>query len=118
VPVQPSPPQRASKPAPSKSGSGAGDDQDKSEIQHSGGDLAQSKQAPEGAAMTRRDPNAFTALARPDQQSAWARDLQWGGGLTIMALVAFLGWVTVRPTPKRRQPEVPAPARADVWRRR
>jgi hypothetical protein len=111
VPVQPSPPQRASKPAPSKSGSGAGDDQDKSEIQHSGGDLATGGDQVGGtSASTRRDPNAFTALARPDQQSAWARDLQWGGGLTLMAMVLAFGWVTVRPTPKRRQPEVPAPA--------
>jgi hypothetical protein len=68
--------------------------------------------------MTRHEPNAFTALAHKDQASAWARDLQWGGGLTLMALVLALGWVTVRPTPRRRMPEVPAPARAEAWRRR
>jgi hypothetical protein len=65
------------------------------------------------ASMTRHDNN-FTALAHRDQASAWARDLQWGGGLTLMALVVAFGWITVRPTPRRRQPEVPAPA----WSRR
>ena len=66
--------------------------------------------------FTRHDPNAFTALAHRDQASAWARDLQWGGGLTLMSVVFWLGWMTVRPTPKRREPEVPAPAEA--WARR
>jgi hypothetical protein len=60
--------------------------------------------------MSRHDPNAFTAVAHREQASAWARDLQWGGGLTLMALVAAFGWITVRPTPRRRMPEVPAPA--------
>jgi hypothetical protein len=75
--------------------------------------------------MTRRDPNAsmrrdrvapgqsFTPLAHHGQSSAWARDLQWGGGLTLMALVLALGFTTVRPGSRRRQPEIPAPAR--VW---
>ena len=36
-----------------------------------------------GTAYTRHDPNAFTAIVHHDQQSAWARDLQWGGGLTL-----------------------------------
>ena len=66
------------------------------------------------ASFTRHDPNAFTALSHHDQASAWARDLQWGGGLTLAALVLMFGWVTVRPTPRRRMPEVPAPA----WARR
>jgi hypothetical protein len=72
--------------------------------------------------MTRHDPNAFsrrdgaapassfTPLAHHNQPSAWARDLQWGGGLTLMALVLAFGWITVRPTPRRREPELPAPA--------
>ena len=51
----------------------------------------------------RRSPTA----TRP---SAWARDLQWGGGLTLMSLVLFFGWITVRPTPGVGQPEVPAPS--------
>ena len=76
---------------------------------HLGGDMAQVPDAPPGAAMTRHENN-FTALAHRDQPSAWARDLQWGGGLTLMSLVAFFGWMTVRPTPKRREPELPAHA--------
>jgi hypothetical protein len=68
--------------------------------------------------MTRlNDPNAFTALAHREQASAWARDLQWGGGLTLMALVLAFGWITVRPTPRRRLPEVPAPAFSRIRRR-
>ena len=78
------------------------------------GDLASSPDSPTGTAFTRHDPNAFTALAHRDQPSAWARDLQWGGGLTLMSLVLWFGWITVRPTPRRREPEVPAPA----WNRR
>jgi hypothetical protein len=100
------PVERAKKVAVQKSGSGIGDD-NKSEIQESGGDLAVGRDSP---AFTRHDPNAFTAVAHHEQASAWARDLQWGGGLTLMALVAAFGWITVRPTPRRRQPEVPAPA--------
>ena len=58
--------------------------------------------------MTRHDPNAFTALAHRDQPSAWARDLQWGGGLTLMALVMAFGWITVRPTPEAQNARVPS----------
>jgi hypothetical protein len=36
--------------------------------------------------------------------------LQWGGGLTLMALTLAFGFITVRPTPRRRTPELPAPA--------
>jgi hypothetical protein len=80
--------------------------------------------------MTRHDPNAFTRrqsgsaepsftpLVHREQASAWARNLQWGGGLTLMALCLAFGYITVRPTPRRRTPEVPAPARAEAWRRR
>jgi hypothetical protein len=77
-----------------------------------GGDQANAPPTQANAA-TRRDRIApgqsFTPLAH-DQPSAWARDLQWGGGLTLMALVLAFGWSTVRPTPRRRQPELPAPA--------
>jgi hypothetical protein len=101
------PVEKAKKVAVQSSGS---DSNAKSEVQGMGGDMVQDKQAPEGAAMTRHEPNAFTALSHRDQPSAWARDLQWGGGLTLMALVLAFGWMTVRPTPRRRQPEVPEPA--------
>jgi hypothetical protein len=64
-------------------------------------------------AATRLEPDrnrhAFTALSHRDQTSAWVRDLQWGGGMTLIALTLTFGWITARPTPRRRQPVVPAP---------
>jgi hypothetical protein len=41
--------------------------------------------------------------------------LQWGGGITLMALALALGFTTVRPTPRgrRRDDVTPAP----VWLR-
>jgi hypothetical protein len=65
--------------------------------------------------MTRRDrakPGpSFTPLAqRAEQPSAWPRDLLYGGGLTLIGLTLALGWLTVRPTPRRRTPAAPAPA--------
>jgi hypothetical protein len=108
------PVEKAKKVAVQSSGSDS-DATQKSEIQQAGGDLANGPLGGDGTSgMTRHDPNAFTAVAHRDQASAWARDLQWGGGLTLMALVAAFGWITVRPTPRRRTPEVPAPA----WLRR
>ncbi|MDX6652821.1 MAG: hypothetical protein QOJ38_1602 [Solirubrobacterales bacterium] len=95
-----------------------------------GGDQANAPPAARGAEMTRHDPNAFsrhrgetgptyfTATANRSQPSAWARDLEWGGGMTLMALVLAFGWITVRPTPRRRQPETPAPAYARIRDRR
>ncbi|MDX6662623.1 MAG: hypothetical protein QOG09_725, partial [Solirubrobacterales bacterium] len=95
-----------------------------------GVDLADKPPSADGtASATRLDPNAyvradhtppaqsFTPLSRHAQPSAWARDLQWGGGLTLMALVLAFGWITVRPTPRRREPELPAPAFARHRRR-
>ena len=69
--------------------------------------------------MTRHENN-FTAAVHREQPSAWARNLQWGGGMTLMALVLAFGWITVRPTPRRTPPHVPAPAwsRADYRRHR
>jgi hypothetical protein len=93
-------------------------------------DTADAPYSPTGAQMTRRDPNAstrrdrlaptpsFTPLAHRNQPSAWARDLEWGAGMTLMALVLALGYTTVRPGPRRRQPELPAPVRAEIRHRR
>jgi hypothetical protein len=110
------PVEKAKKVAVQKSGSGIGDEtgrEDQAQVDL----VSKPMDAPGTSAATRRENN-FTALAHRDQASAWARDLQWGGGLTLMALCLALGYITVRPTPRRRQPEVPAPARAEVWRRR
>jgi hypothetical protein len=126
-PIQPAPPGGARKEARQKQAatqdSGAGtDSQGVSEAGEQGGDMANTPPGPEQS-MTRRDRiapgHSFTPLSHRGQPSAWARDLQWGGGLTLMALVLAFGWITVRPTPRRRQPELPAPAwvRGD-WRRR
>lgn len=61
---------------------------------------------------------SFTPLTHRSQPSAWATGLQWGGGMTLMALVLAFGWTTLRPGPRRRLPEVPAPAEARGYRRR
>jgi hypothetical protein len=127
-PIQPAPPGGARKEARQKQAatqdSGAGtDSQGVSEAGEQGGDMANTPPGPEQS-MTRRDRIApgqsLTPLSHRGQPSAWARDLQWGGGLTLMALVLAFGWITVRPTPRRRQPELPAPAwvRSDSRRRR
>jgi hypothetical protein len=64
--------------------------------------------------MTRRDrikPGvSITTLAHQEQPSAWSRGALYGGGLTLMALTLAFGFTTLRPTPRRRQPELPAPA--------
>jgi len=107
------PVEKAKKVAVQSSGSDS-DAESKSEA-HGQIDMASAPPGPQQS-MTRHENN-FTALAHGDQTSAWARDLQWGGGLTLMALVAAFGWITVRPTPKRRQPEVPAPSWSRIDRR-
>ena len=67
-----------------------------------------------GAQMTRRDRTkpepSFTAVRETDQPSAWARGALYGGGLTLMAITLGLGFTILRPTPRRRRPELPAPA--------
>jgi hypothetical protein len=65
-----------------------------------------------------RETHPFTALPQADQPSAWSRGLLYGGGLTLAALVLAFGLRTARPTPRRREPELPAPAYARQWRRR
>jgi hypothetical protein len=129
APPTPARPRQEAKKAAVQS-SGSENDSPSSETQQLGGDLAQGPASPDQS-MTRHDPNSatrrdrikpggsFTPMLHHSQPSAWARDLQWGGGLTLMALVLAFGWITVRPTPRRRQPELPAPAYArNRYRRR
>jgi hypothetical protein len=59
-----------------------------------------------------RPSPSFTALAQSEQASAWSRGALYGGGLAFAALVLAFSWATLRPTPRRRGPEVPAPARS------
>ena len=103
-----------------------------SEAQRAGGDLADGPPSPTGtnAFAGKRQPNAFarhapqplqpsltTLAARAGQPSAWTRDLLYGSALAVAALVLALGFSTVRPTPRRRPPEVPAPVWAPRQRR-
>jgi hypothetical protein len=68
--------------------------------------------------MTRRNTEraapSFTITAQHAQPSAWSRDALYGGSLAVAVLVLALGFTVVRPTPRRRSPELPAPA----WLRR
>ncbi|MDX6652292.1 MAG: hypothetical protein QOJ38_1073, partial [Solirubrobacterales bacterium] len=135
-PIQPAPPGGARKEARQKQAatqdSGAGTDESVSQEKSDGGDMANAPMAPQGAPMTRHQPESnaatrrdrvapsqsFTPLVRHGQPSAWVQDLEWGGGMTLMALVLAFGWITVRPTPRRREPELPAPAHARIRRGR
>jgi hypothetical protein len=88
-----------------------------------GGDLADAPRQAQGAQMTRHHDNAmtrrdrtppvpaFSLMRAQGQPSAWSRGALYGGSLTLLALVMALGYTTVRPTPRRRHPIVPAPAR-------
>jgi hypothetical protein len=71
--------------------------------------------------MTRRDrikPAAsITSLQPAAPRSAWARDLLYGGALGGAALVLALAFSIVGPTARRREPRLPAPARAQARRR-
>jgi hypothetical protein len=92
-----------------------------SESQHGGGDLANAPDATMGNnPMTRRERTrpapSFTAIARADQPSTWAQGALYGGSITLMALALSLAWTRGRPTPRRRPPEVPAPALARARR--
>jgi hypothetical protein len=82
-------------------------------------DLAQGPPSGSGSqSMTRHDPNAatrrdrvapgqsFTPLAHHNQPSAWVQTLEWGGGLTLMALFAL----TITMIPRGRSREEVRPA--------
>jgi hypothetical protein len=121
-PVNPAPPGGARKEARQKQAATAKSEEgaDARAGQESGGvDTATGPDAPHGVAMTRRDrikaaPDGFTPRAHARQPSAWTTTLQWGGGMSLMALALALGFTTVRPTPRRRDDVTPAPS----WVRR
>jgi hypothetical protein len=118
-PVNPAPPSGARREARQRQAaaqkSGADSDQEGSEAQEGGGDLAQSSDTvPGSSGMSRHE---FTVAAHRDQPSAWVRDGLLGGGLGIAALILALGVNKARPTPRRREPELPAPAWARNRRR-
>jgi hypothetical protein len=125
-PVNPAPPSgsAARKEAKQRQAATAKSEEDASaghQTQQAGGDLAGDRNAPLAArrnemAMTRRDPTriapSFTAVTHHEQASAWSRDLLLGGGLASTALVLALGFSTVRPGSRRREPHLPAAEQA------
>jgi len=117
-PVNPAPPSgarreaRQRQAAAQKSGADSGEEQ----VQDEGVDLAAQPPSADGSSSMSR--NEFRALAHREQPSAWARDALLGGGLGLAALLLALGANTARPTPRRREPELPAPAFARSTDRR
>jgi hypothetical protein len=120
-PVNPSPPSGARREAKQRQAATAKSEEGSSqaaETQGLGGDPANGRLGPEGAAMTRRDrvraeAGSLTPLPRRPQASAWVTGLEWTGGTLLMALVLAFGWITARPTPRRRPgPDIRA---APAW---
>jgi hypothetical protein len=105
-PVNPAPPGGARKEARQKQAATAKSEEGASEAGEQAGDPVDGPPGP-GHAFTRR-------RAEP-QASAWVSGLQWGGGITVMALGLALGFTTLRPTPRGRRREEVTPA--PVWLR-
>jgi hypothetical protein len=78
-----------------------------------GGDTANAPDSPHGASMTRREPEPvrqdhyFTRMSAGSDSAPY---LLWGSGFVVGAFVLAAGFSTMRPGPRRRLPEVPAPA--------
>jgi hypothetical protein len=113
-PVNPAPPSGsgARKEAKQRQAATAKSEEGAAQARESGVDLANARPGGSDAAqMTRRtEPHPFTAARAAGQPSAWARELLYGGSLTLAALILALGFTIVRPGPRRREPRVPAPA--------
>jgi hypothetical protein len=134
-PVNPAPPggaaarkeakQRQAAVAKSEEGEGG-------EARESTGDLGEGASTPTGVEATRRAPDrpmpatrrspdrptaSFSPLAAHDQPSAWSRGVLYGGGLGLAALAFTAAWLIARPRPRRRSPDLPAPAWARSIRR-
>jgi hypothetical protein len=119
-PIQPAPPggarreARQRQAAVAKSEEGGGAEGAGQESDGGGGEGANQ------SASTRLDQRrdyAFTTAEHRNQPSAWSRELLYGGGLGLAALILALGWGTLRPGPRSRSPEVPAPPWARTRRR-
>ncbi|MEA2386240.1 MAG: hypothetical protein QOJ22_414 [Thermoleophilaceae bacterium] len=126
-PVNPAPPGGAAarKEAKQKQAAVAKSEEQQSvgaETQGLGGDQADAPLSPQGSQMTRHQPleatrraadrptASFSPIVRPDPASAWSRGALYGGGLGLATLALVLGFSVLRPRPRRRPPEVPAPA--------
>jgi hypothetical protein len=130
-PVNPAPPggarreARQRQAAAQKGGADSDSEADSGRDAQSGGDLADGPASPGGLSMTRLDSKApaagraqrqpsFTTLSGVDQPSAWSRGALYGGGIGLAAMTLALAFTTLRPGPRRREPEVPAPARTQA----
>lgn len=65
---------------------------------------------------TQRAGPSFSALDHSRDRAP--STLLYTGGVTLLALAAALGWSGIRPTPRRRPGEMPAPAQARISRRK
>jgi hypothetical protein len=126
-PVNPAPPGGARREARQRQAAAQKSGADNEEGSQEGGDLANKPPSADGtASMTRlearradrrRAEPSFTPLAHADQPSAWATGALYTGGITLMSLALALTWTRGRPTPRRRSPDVPAPAWSPARRR-
>ena len=117
-PIQPAPPGGARREARQRQAAAAKSEEGSADKQagQEGSGGGESSQA-----STRLDQGrdlAFTAHEVREQPSTWSRGALYGGGLGIAAITLALGWNLMRPGPRRRQPEIPAPAWARSSRRR
>jgi len=117
-PIQPAPPGGARREARQRQAAAAKSEEggDQGAGQESGNGDGGNSQA--STRLDRPRDLAFTAHTDRHQPSAWSRDLLYGGGLGMAALTLALGWSLMRPGPRRRRPELPAPAYSRVPRRR
>jgi hypothetical protein len=120
-PIQPAPPSGARREARQRQAAVAKSEESGGQegaAQESGDGDGNGTQSASTRLEPRRDDLAFTALDHRDQPSAWTRDLLYGGGLGLAALSLALGWSMLRPKPRRREPDLPAPAWARERTRR
>ena len=134
-PVNPAPPGGAAarkeakqrQAATAKSEEGAGE-----KAEQATGDLANAPEQANGAQMSRRGTDrpapatrraqdrpapSFDLIMAREQPSAWARGALYGGGLGLAALAFTAAWLIARPRPRRRTPDLPAPAWSRAPRR-
>jgi hypothetical protein len=108
-PVNPAPPSgsAARKEAKQRQAATAKSEEGAQQASDAAGDLASSSNPDHGANMTRLDERHPFTRAQP---SALERDLLYGGGLGVAALLMAIAFATVRPTGRRRLRSTAAPA--------
>jgi hypothetical protein len=114
-PINPAPPSggAARKEAKQRQAATAKSEEGADQAKEADVDLAGGRNVPQGAQeMTRHqslDHHPFTRVAHAGQLSAWSRGALYGGGIAAFALVLAMTW-RAWPGPRRRPPELPAPA--------